>query len=102
MSSHLFTPFHTFSGEHFPDVFTRLVNAQRKRDYPLACAGINVTFLLLEMLRLTDDVCILCRMHAWSGARPLSRTGRSIEIQQTSRSADQLAVLCLRSTLSPV
>ena len=53
-----------FAGEHFPDVFTRLVNAQRKRDYPLACAGINVTFLLLEMLRLTDDVCILCRMHA--------------------------------------
>ena len=45
-----------YFGEHFPDVFTRLVNAQRKRDYPLACAGINVTFMLLEMLKLTDDV----------------------------------------------
>ena len=96
MSSHLFTPFHTFSGEHFPDVFTRLVNAQRKRDYPLACAGINVTFLLLEMLRLTDDVR---RMH------PLERRSSSLSHQQIDRDpADQLAAVALglRSTLSPV
>lgn len=44
-----------YFGEHFPDVFARLVNAQRKRDYPLACAGINVTFMLLELLQLNED-----------------------------------------------
>lgn len=43
-----------YFGEHYPDVFARLVTAQRKRDYPLACAGINVTFMLLELLQLKD------------------------------------------------
>ena len=30
------------------------ITAQRKRDYPLACAGINVTSMLLELLRMRD------------------------------------------------
>ena len=44
-----------YFGEHYPDVFARLVTAQRKRDYPLACAGINVTSMLLELLRMRED-----------------------------------------------
>ena len=44
-----------YFGEHYSDVFQRLVAAQRKRDYPLACAGINITALLLELLRMKDD-----------------------------------------------
>ena len=44
-----------YFGEHYPDVFTRLVEKQRKRDYPLACAGINVTSLLLDLLRMRDE-----------------------------------------------
>ena len=31
------------------------MSAQRKRDYPLACAGINITSLLLELLQMRDD-----------------------------------------------
>ena len=31
------------------------MNAQKKRDYPLACAGINITAMLLEMLNMRDD-----------------------------------------------
>ena len=45
-----------YFGETFPDVFHRLVAAQRKRDYPLACAGINVTSLLLELLCMKEAV----------------------------------------------
>ena len=44
-----------YFGEHYADVFQRLVAAQRKRDYPLACAGINITSLLLELLNMKDD-----------------------------------------------
>ena len=44
-----------YFGEHYGDVFQRLVAAQRKRDYPLACAGINITSLLLELLNMRDD-----------------------------------------------
>lgn len=44
-----------YFGEHYGDVFQRLVAAQRKRDYPLACAGINITSLLLELLHMRDD-----------------------------------------------
>ena len=44
-----------YFGEHYPDVFRRLVAAQCKRDYPLACAGINITSLLLELLNMKDD-----------------------------------------------
>ena len=43
-----------YFGEHYPDVFRRLVAAQGKRDYPLACAGINVTLMLIELLRMSD------------------------------------------------
>ena len=43
-----------YFGEHYADVFQRLVSAQRKRDYPLACAGINITALLLELLNMKD------------------------------------------------
>ena len=44
-----------YFGEHYADVFQRLVAAQRKRDYPLACAGINITSLLLELLNMRDE-----------------------------------------------
>jgi hypothetical protein len=44
-----------YFGEHYADVFQRLVSAQRKRDYPLACAGINITSLLLELLNMKDE-----------------------------------------------
>ena len=44
-----------YFGEHYPDVFRRLVSAQGKRDYPLACAGINVTSMLLELLRIEPN-----------------------------------------------
>ena len=44
-----------YFGEHYPDVFRRLVTAQGKRDYPLACAGINVTSMLLELLRIEPN-----------------------------------------------
>ena len=44
-----------YFGEHYGDVFQRLVAAQKKRDYPLACAGINITSLLLELLHMRDD-----------------------------------------------
>ena len=44
-----------YFGEHYADVFQRLVSAQRKRDYPLACAGINITALLLELLNMKDE-----------------------------------------------
>ena len=43
-----------YFGEHYPEVFQRLVSKQRKRDYPLACAGINVTAMLVDLLRLRD------------------------------------------------
>lgn len=43
-----------YFGEQYPDVFQRLVSAQGKRDYPLACAGINVTMMLLELLRMRE------------------------------------------------
>jgi predicted outer membrane lipoprotein len=44
-----------YFGEHYADVFQRLVSAQRKRDYPLACAGKNITALLLELLNMKDE-----------------------------------------------
>jgi len=44
-----------YFGEHYPDVFQRLVTAQGKRDYPLACAGINVTSMLLELVHMRDE-----------------------------------------------
>ena len=44
-----------YFGEAYPDVFSRLVAAQRKRDYPLACAGINVTSMLIDLLRMRDE-----------------------------------------------
>ena len=43
-----------YFGEHYPEVFRRLVAAQGKRDYPLACAGIHVTLMLVELLRMGD------------------------------------------------
>ena len=43
-----------YFGEHYPDVFARLIEKQRKRDYPLACAGIHVTSMLLELLHLAE------------------------------------------------
>ena len=44
-----------YFGEHYPEVFQRLVSKQRKRDYPLACAGINVTAMLVDLLRLLQS-----------------------------------------------
>jgi hypothetical protein len=44
-----------YFGEHYPDVFQRLVGAQRRRDYPLACAGINITSLLVDLLNMRDE-----------------------------------------------
>uniref|UniRef100_A0A7S3ETY4 ELMO domain-containing protein n=1 Tax=Haptolina ericina TaxID=156174 RepID=A0A7S3ETY4_9EUKA len=50
-----------YFGEHYTDVFQRLVAAQKKRDYPLACAGINVTSMLLELLRMRDETATECQ-----------------------------------------